>query len=80
MIVVRATCRGGVAQVGPLVAAMPEDVDRIHRVWVDAVKNVGSTVHHRDVVAAALDSFEHELQTTHDTAVSRLRKHLKPGT
>ena len=59
---------------------LPEDVDRIHRLWVDAVKNVGSTVHHRDVVAAALDSFEHELQTTHETAVSRLRKHMKPGT
>ena len=39
----------------------PEDLERIHRLWVDAVGTVGPQVHHRDIVAAALQTLEQEL-------------------
>jgi len=37
------------------------DVERIHRVWVDAVKDLGVGVHHRDIVSIAMDALESEL-------------------
>src|SRR5262249_39801065 len=42
-------------------ALAPDDVERIHHLWTEAVRVVGPDVHHRDVVAAALASFEDEL-------------------
>jgi hypothetical protein len=51
-----------------------EDIERIHRLWIDAVKVVGPSIHHRDVVVAALDSLEHEFQTRRERAVDRLRR------
>jgi amino acid transporter len=42
-------------------ALSPEDVERIHQLWTEAIRVVGPDVHHRDVVAAALASFEDEL-------------------
>ena len=32
----------------------PEDVERIHKLWVEAVKALGPNVHHRDIVVAAV--------------------------
>ena len=55
----------------------PEDIERIHRLWVTAVGVVGPQVHHRDIVVAALDSLESELQSNRDHVVERLRKQLK---
>jgi amino acid transporter len=52
----------------------PQDVERIHLLWVEAVKIIGPQVHHRDVVAAALDSLQHELADRPDAAVARLRE------
>jgi len=53
----------------------PQDVERIHLLWVEAVKIVGPQVHHRDVVAAALGSLQDELAGDHhDVAVERLRQ------
>ena len=40
-----------------------DDLDLIHRLWLDAVGTVGLDVHHRDVVRAALEEFENELKT-----------------
>jgi amino acid transporter len=54
-----------------------EDVDRIHRLWLDAVKAVGPDVHHRDIVSAALDSLEQEFRSGRDRAVERLRRHVR---
>jgi hypothetical protein len=54
-----------------------EDIDRIHKLWVDAVRVVGPSIHHRDVVVAALDSLEHEFQTGHERAVERLRRNVR---
>jgi hypothetical protein len=51
----------------------PEDVERIHSLWVEAVKAVGPNVHHRDVVVAALDSLEGELHADRKKAIARFR-------
>ena len=52
----------------------PEDVERIHKLWIEAVKAVGPDVHHRDVVVAALDSLEGELQANRAKAIERFRR------
>ena len=52
----------------------PEDIERIHQIWLDAVKAVGPAIHHRDIVAAALSSFEEEMATARDRAVDRLKR------
>jgi amino acid transporter len=50
------------------------DVDRIHRLWVEAVKSVGPDIHHRDVVTVALETLEHDLLgNRRDEVVERLR-------
>ena len=54
---------------------LPEDVERIHRLWVDAVKAVGPGIHHRDVVAAALGILEKDLSgPRRDEVIARLRQ------
>jgi hypothetical protein len=49
------------------------DVERIHRLWVHAVSQLGPDVHHRDIVTAALASYEEELQRDDVRAMRRLR-------
>jgi len=43
----------------------PEDVDRLHRIWLRlcAQSGVGSRLHHRDVVGVALQRLEDELES-----------------
>jgi amino acid transporter len=55
----------------------PEDIERIHTLWVDAVKAVGPNVHHRDIVVAALDSLEAELHSGRERVIERLRRQLR---
>jgi amino acid transporter len=56
----------------------PQDIEQIHLLWVEAVKEVGPAVHHRDVVAAALGSLKDELAgERHDLAVARLRQQAR---
>ena len=51
------------------------DIERIHQLWVDAVKDIGPDLHHRDVVAAALATLEEQLSSDHrQEAVDRLRR------
>ena len=51
------------------------DIERIHHLWVDAVKDIGPDLHHRDVVAAALATLEEQLSGDHrQEAVDRLRR------
>ena len=51
------------------------DVERIHLLWVDAVRDIGPTLHHRDIVAAALATLEEELGgQRRPEAVERLRR------
>jgi amino acid transporter len=54
----------------------PADVERIHLIWLDAVKAVGPDIHHRDIVSAALGSLEDEFHRSHDEAVDRLRRSI----
>jgi amino acid transporter len=51
-----------------------EDIERIHSLWVDAVKTVGPGVHHRDIVAAALESFEGEIGRDRARVIERLKR------
>src|SRR4051794_15145536 len=55
-----------------------EDVERIHQLWIEAVKAVGPNVHHRDIVVAALDSLDSELHTDRQKAMNRFRRQLLP--
>jgi amino acid transporter len=58
----------------------PRDVERIHELWVEAVRIVGPDIHHRDIVAAALASLSDELaRSTPDAAMARLRRHTGPA-
>ena len=52
----------------------PEDIERIHALWVEAVKAVGPEVHHRDVVVAALESLEGELRANPAKAIERFKQ------
>ncbi len=53
-----------------------DDVDRIHRLWVDAVRRVGPEIHHRDIVTVALESLEDDLRFRPDSAADRLRRRV----
>ena len=55
---------------------LPADVERIHQLWVQAVQDLGPEIHHRDVVAAALDSLEEELRARREAGLSRLRREM----
>ncbi len=58
----------------------PEDYAHIHRLWLDVVRAVGPSVHHRDVVRAALLHMEHELSgPNRDTALQVVRDTLRPA-
>ena len=47
---------------GPHAPALSEeDLDLIHRLWLDAVNQYGLDVHHRDVVRVALEELERDL-------------------
>jgi hypothetical protein len=55
----------------------PDDVERIHHLWLEAVKAVGPEIHHRDIVSAALGTLEAELEGPHrDDVIRRLLKKL----
>ena len=55
-----------------------EDIDRIHNLWVTAVKELGPEIHHRDIVSAALAALEDEIGSSErkTTAVHRLKRQL----
>jgi amino acid transporter len=55
----------------------PQDIERIHLLWVEAVKEIGPRIHHRDVVAAALGSLQEELAQRHELALARLRRQVR---
>jgi amino acid transporter len=62
----------------PLGAHMPDltaaDLERIHSLWIEAVKLVGPDIHHRDVVNAALATLERDLHgDRRSAAIDKLR-------
>jgi amino acid transporter len=64
---------------GPHAPALSqEDLDLIHRLWLDAVSQYGLDLHHRDVVRAALEQMEKDL-AGYDRArtLARIAEQLK---
>jgi magnesium transporter len=58
----------------------PNDLDLIHRVWLDAVKVVGPHVHHHDVVRAALTQMENQLTgPQREDALTVIRNVARPA-
>jgi magnesium transporter len=56
------------------------DLDLIHRLWLDAAKTVGPHVHHDDVVRAALKQMEQQLSgPQRDEAVAAIRDVARPA-
>jgi amino acid transporter len=52
-----------------------EDLDLLHRLWLDAVGTVGLDVHHRDVVRVALEELSRDLRgPRREQALARIRK------
>ncbi len=47
----------------------PEDVDKLHTLWLRMSEEVGSKLHHRDVVGLALRRLDHELSGPEREAV-----------
>jgi len=64
-------------------AHLPElssgDIDHIHQLWVTAVKELGPDIHHRDIIRAALDGLDEDLQgdASKGRAVERLRRQIE---
>jgi magnesium transporter len=58
----------------------PNDLDLIHRVWLDAVKTIGPHVHHHDVVRAALTQMEQQLTgPQREDALAVIRNVARPA-
>jgi amino acid transporter len=64
-------------QLGPHTPTLTlEDLDVIHRLWLDAVGTVGLDVHHRDIVRAALEELGQELRgPQREQALKRILAH-----
>jgi magnesium transporter len=61
-------------------ALRPEDFEQIHRLWLDVVRAVGPSVHHHDVVRAALVHMENELSgPNRDDALKLVRDTVRPA-
>jgi hypothetical protein len=55
-----------------------DDLDLIHRLWLDAVGTVGLDVHHRDVVRAALEELGHDLGSANRArALARIKEQTR---
>jgi amino acid transporter len=58
-----------------------DDLDLIHRLWLDAAAEVGMQVHHRDVVRVALEKLRGDLEGGgRDEAIERIREQSEGGT
>ena len=52
----------------------PDDVELVHRLWLDCVRAGSPRVHHRDVVAVALRDFEARLEgAERESILARMR-------
>ena len=74
-------CKNGSVKRFSLGAHTPDisaaDIERIHKIWVDAVKAVGPEIHHRDVVTAALAALEDDLHSERrKDAIEHLRSQI----
>ena len=54
----------------------PEDLDRLHEVWLALSERLGHKLHHRDVVGVALRRLERDLRNEDSDALDELRHEL----
>ncbi len=56
----------------------PDDVARVHELWLRLSRDerLGSSLHHRDVVAESLRRLESELETGYESIVANLRRRI----
>jgi hypothetical protein len=52
----------------------PDDVELVHRLWLELSEKFGANLHHRDVIRAALRRFEEELNSP---AAGKVIEHLR---
>jgi magnesium transporter len=58
----------------------PQDIDLVHRLWLDVTKAVGPHVHHHDLVRAALVHMSNNLNSPQrDEALDLVRKLARPA-
>jgi amino acid transporter len=58
----------------------PEDIDRVHELWLRLSGKIGSNLHHRDVVSVALRRLERDLEAEGmDQIVTDVAKELHEG-
>jgi amino acid transporter len=56
----------------------PEDVERVHEIWLRLSEQFGSKLHHRDVVGVALRRLEKDLDSTSgEQVIDDLRRELR---
>jgi hypothetical protein len=69
-------------QLGPHIPPLTqEDLDLIHKLWLDAVAKLGLQVHHRDVVRTAIEELAGDLSPdARDRAVDLIARNLERAT
>ncbi|HWB99130.1 MAG TPA: hypothetical protein VG672_20620, partial [Bryobacteraceae bacterium] len=55
----------------------PEDLDRVHELWLRLAEELGSRLHHRDVVGLALRRLERDLSSSRVEVVEELKKEMR---
>ena len=56
----------------------PDDLDLIHKMWLEAASEVGVDVHHRDVVRVALEKLRSEIEGgQRKEAMERIRRQAR---
>jgi len=55
----------------------PDDLDLIHKMWLEAAAEIGTDVHHRDVVRVALEKLRGEIEGRgRKDAMERIRRQV----
>jgi amino acid transporter len=55
----------------------PEDLDRVHDLWLKLSEQLGSRLHHRDVVGVALRRLEQDLAARADEVIDDLKRAMR---
>ena len=81
LVIHHASGRADVFHIGAHAPALSaRDLDLIHTIWLDAVKTIGTHIHHHDVVRAALTQMAQQLNgPEREEALQAIRQVAKPG-
>ena len=55
----------------------PEDLDRVHELWLQLSDRFGSKLHHRDVIGVALRRLEKDLGREQEAVIEDLSRELR---